>query len=583
MTDEAITPEIIELILRTCRVPQCSDVYSLAPRGHRIGFYFQQRRAVLLAAAIAGRTGHEQLKTKRIAVIGGGATGLSFLLAIMSQGAKQVSLYEAADSLARKGTGASHRLVHPNYNRWPLLGSMDVFTSLPELNWYAASGDKVAAQLSDKFKDEHAELISDRVNFGHKVEEIAERGSSHGNRLKVTFVHGGSKQSEDFDLVVVAAGFGDERSLDWKLADYWTADPNDFDVDVHVRPSTVYGTGDGALIDILRCCAKKPEDAWEIPLGMIARLRDPAANTIVRDSDKVLLRQTPFTEVEKRIQKHEESVRSIAWAMSRSDLAAMERYAKAEEKFYHDCIRSVLKESRSTRDFLESLLKPAVLSPRRPILCGTLGSPFEPTAAPINKLILAYLLESNRIEFVSRTRKAQVTELTKQKKRIAAGNVQSIAICRFGAVRNFPCKSGKAKPPNGIRVKLKNGGGMASETGVEADLIDALSGITGGGYIFFDGMPDPLTKARHSSNPIGATQVTRNRNIGVLRGFAVDELKASDVDIKSDSQGSKWVICTPLEDADITKKLNSLGGLDGNFLGLPIVVAKEIRVSKDRF
>jgi hypothetical protein len=58
MPDPEITPEILELILRTSRVKRCDGVYSLAPRGHRIGIYFQQSYAAprVSARARAGLT-----------------------------------------------------------------------------------------------------------------------------------------------------------------------------------------------------------------------------------------------------------------------------------------------------------------------------------------------------------------------------------------------------------------------------------------------------------------------------------------------------------------------------------------------
>ena len=129
MPDTEITPEVLELILRTSRVKGCQDLYSLAPRGHRVGIYFQQRRATLLAAALGSRLGREKLAESRIGIVGGGVSGLTFLLAIKNRGADNAFLYEAEDDVLTIGAAASHRLVHPNYNRWPMLGSMDVLLS----------------------------------------------------------------------------------------------------------------------------------------------------------------------------------------------------------------------------------------------------------------------------------------------------------------------------------------------------------------------------------------------------------------------------------------------------------------------
>ena len=76
------------------------------------------------------------------------------------------------------------------------------------------------------------------------------------------------------------------------------------------------GAGDGALIDIIRACAKHPAGAWQLPLEMIARIRKDAALTIPKDSRRtaIPLRRLGFSEIEKKIQAHEESVRCMAWS-----------------------------------------------------------------------------------------------------------------------------------------------------------------------------------------------------------------------------------------------------------------------------
>ncbi|WP_338693250.1 hypothetical protein V5279_43495 [Bradyrhizobium sp. 26S5] len=576
-----IAPEIVELILRTSRVKGCSEVYSLAPRGHRVAFYFQQRRATLLAAAITNRIGRDALKTRKICIIGGGASGLTFLLAISNEGAENVSLYEAGKKIVTRGARAKHRLVHPNYNRWPLLGSMDVFTSLPVLNWYAESAEHVVKQLQERIATDYDDLISNSVKTKHKAKRVTQGDASLAHRLNVTFDVEGSEVREDFQIVVIAAGFGDENGMAWGFKDYWTKE-EDFDEDTHSRPCTVYGVGDGALIDIVRCCAKKPDDAWRIPLGTIARLRPQHATTLFRDNREVKVRPPIFEPMEKKIQAHEESIRSVAWAMSRSSEKTSNSYAEDEESFYLSCVSDLQRDKRTLIRFLDDSFKPIAPDHLKPVLVGTLQSAFEPTSAPINKLLLAYLIAAKRIIYSPRDRAQQSSELDLWKSEDPTVKREKITICRFGAAKNFPAKKpGKGRktkskaafPAKGIEVAI-GPKIIFAETDTEANLIDALSGVTGGEYVLFDAMPHRLTLARYGEDKDEVTRDTMEKNKPILMSFARDNLDAETVTFhpRSDKQSAKWVIFTALTDEEVRQRLLPLGGLDGNFFGAPIVL-----------
>jgi hypothetical protein len=586
MSNSELTPEILELILRTSRVKGCHAVYALAPRGHRVGIYFQQRRATLLAAAITSRLGADELARSKIGIIGGGVSGLTFLLAMKSEGAENTFLYEAADRILTTGNGASHRLVHPNYNRWPLLGSMDMFTNLPTLNWHADSADQVVSQLRQQIEEEYGELIKNCVKFQHVAKRVIQRDIDElTNPLRVTFETSKGEERADFRIVVIAAGFGDEDCTKWGFGDYWKRDPENYDVDQHKRPTAIYGTGDGALIDTIRCCAANPDDAWRMPLGTIARLRSGNAITIRRDSTtSVERRANPFTSFEKKIQSHEEHIRSTAWTATKRDDVVGNAYAEQESRFYRGCIKEF---SQSLRDFLEIQLKPLVLDPRlRPVMIGTLKEPFEPTSAPINKLLLAYLLETDRIAFDQRERRAIEAELERCSRESAPDRNKKIVICRFGATRNFPITN-EPPPSHGISVRLENDntGAITKETDIEAQFVDALSGVTGGEYVYFDAMPHPLTKARFDGDSLAKIGDIRRRNKPILTSFAKQHLEADDVRLEQaeNKDKPKWVITTALSDDAITEKLTFVGGLDGNFLGAPIVVADSARSEKGNF
>jgi hypothetical protein len=544
-----------------------------------VGYYFQQRRATLLAAAIKSRIGSEKLESYSIGIVGGGVSGLTFLLTIMNEGAKEVCLYESGTELIARGVRSKHRLLHPNYNRWPLLGSMDVFTSLPVLNWHAASADSVISLMQNEISAKFADRVTDHVRFNHKVKRILQRSDALAKPLQVEFVTSGITKTQDHNLIVIAAGFGDEGAAAWGLNDYWTEDAINFDENTHQRQCTVYGAGDGALIDIIRACAKSPSEAWRMPLELIAHLRAPEATTIQKDSlrqKNIHLRLPAFTAIERKIQSHEENIRSMAWSISRNDPAVTDQYAQEEQDFYFGLIKELEKNRQGILQKLNVFLKPVAASPNlRPVLVGTKINGFEPTSAPINKLLLALLLHTGRVRFEQREKLISEAELTAWSIAPATERTKAIVVCRFGATKNFPLAGlASVRPPLGVVVEIE-GSGPVTETEAEANLIDALSGITGGEYVYFNSMPDPIVRARNGLDQEGATWDTRSDNSRILQSFARQHLDAEVLlSPRASSDGPKWVLRTSLNDDEIRERLIRVGGIDGNFLGAPIVISR---------
>jgi hypothetical protein len=577
MAEHRVAPEILELVRRTSAVRGCDSVFSLAPRGHRVGFYFQQRRATLLAKALQDRLGADKLKSAKIAVVGAGVTGVSFFLSLLHYGAKNAFLYEASDGFLKTGSTAVHRLIHPNYNRWPMLGSMDIFTSLPVLNWCADTAKGVAEQLQSSIKANYSEKITNRFKPHYRCVTITQRGRELTNSVKVQFECNGMKKEDDFEIVVLSVGFGDEACKAWGLEDYWTAERVPFDADRHRRAARVFGTGDGALIDILRCCAKTPDKAWEIPLGLIGGLRDEAASVLQQDIQRANLepRTLPFSDWEVEIQQHEESIRSASWHMvKKSDATVTDLYVEQEGSFYRNLVGRLQINEPGICAFLESRLKPIAEAAFKPKLVGAIAAPFEPTSAPINKLLVAYLLVTGRIvyEFKKRGETEALLSQIKTADRDAAA--ATIEICRYGTSRNFP-SSGTAGGKNAVSVAVESNGTRteSEETNLEGELIELLSGLSGGEYVYFDAMPHPLEVAQNGHHKGQMTQSTRKRFMPTVVDFARRVLEG-DVTLKDTPP--RWVVHTALKPERIKEVLRLLGGIDGVFCGAPIVVTHKV-------
>lgn len=222
----------------------------------RITFFSQQVRALELAYALQ----REQFirENARIAVIGGGAAGVTFAAAIALQGGASVSLFEQADRLLPLQGAASRRRIDPHIYEWPKPNSSHEIAHLPILDWRSGSAVEVRASVLREFDQLHAALEQKpTIRLRHTVTGVVPRGSG----FQVHFTHdaptGGRQDAvHEFDLVVLAIGFGIElRSPipNTQTESYWhDAGVPEASIDGNPAPTFfVSGNGDGGLIDLI--------------------------------------------------------------------------------------------------------------------------------------------------------------------------------------------------------------------------------------------------------------------------------------------------------------------------------------------
>lgn len=134
---------------------------------------------------------------------------------------------------------------------------MDPITSLPLLNWHAGTASEVIDQIRAAF---------DKIlNDNRELEVVKDRPIS-----KIIKTNGGYKLvsltdcegvDESFQRVIICSGFATEKALDKYNASYW--DASDVAKMSGAAPLDIHGTGDGALIDLIRACTKYPSvDPW---------------------------------------------------------------------------------------------------------------------------------------------------------------------------------------------------------------------------------------------------------------------------------------------------------------------------------
>ncbi|MBZ9907742.1 NAD(P)/FAD-dependent oxidoreductase [Mesorhizobium sp. BR115XR7A] len=244
-------------------------VFVLGSLSKGVTVYQQQARALNLAWALRELNVHKGRALAKVAVIGGGAAGLTFASAISSFPGVQVTLFEQRWDLCPLQQGSDTRWLHPFIYHWPAVGSRRPSASLPVLNWNAGRASDVAAKMLDAFGDrctenERNSRLVPNVFLGlgylkvdalrGEVEWLGLAGDRAGRHFRAG-EPAGNRQA--FDTIIVAAGFGLEAGQLTQEAiasgSYWRNDTLGQPVLTGARPVfVVSGHGDGGLVDLCR-------------------------------------------------------------------------------------------------------------------------------------------------------------------------------------------------------------------------------------------------------------------------------------------------------------------------------------------
>lgn len=243
-------------IIAGARISAHPGAYVLGIDDTRITFFSQQVRALELAHALQ----HEHLfhANARVAVIGGGAAGITLAAALALQGGTSVHLFEKAHRLLPLQGDTQRRRLDPHIYDWPNPDADHELAQLPILDWRSGSAidvrDAVLREFGEvQFATEGRLVLNER----HEVHAIA----PNAGRFTLTFERegpSGVRQSanQEFDIVVLAIGFGIEPRFaipHTETASYWRdAGVPGADIDGNPRPTfLVSGNGDGGLIDLI--------------------------------------------------------------------------------------------------------------------------------------------------------------------------------------------------------------------------------------------------------------------------------------------------------------------------------------------
>lgn len=347
-----------KLYLDAAKVEGKPGIYFIGPFGRRVSFASQQRRALntIWALEKAGKIREGQ----DIAVVGGGLAGLTAAVALAAR-KYSVWLYESRPRVLNAQALTMHRYVHPTVNFWPEK-NLDATTQFPFMDWYA----NVCAPVVKGIRDEWEEFFQDRLTdiyTSTKVEKVTINSGPNDQPLVTIEACGDGPDEKTFDAVVFATGFGTETIVAGMDANsYWNEDY--LPENSRTKPILISGTGDGGLIDALRCVHK------EFKLGQLAVT---FAAMLDRTSMNAKLRDT------------EAKVQEYAGKLDDEKAAAKygELYPELLQKMDTGC-RNFLNASLIKRD-----------PPLR--LVGQLSSPYSMNAAPVHKLIIAHAIDAGAI------------------------------------------------------------------------------------------------------------------------------------------------------------------------------------------
>lgn len=221
-------------------------VFLLGAFEERITFIAQQSRALNLIRSLCE---FGILTTKsRIAIIGGGISGVTASLASHIVGAKEIYVFERANNILTFQSNASHRYIHPYIYDWPSTIYDKQKTELPFLNWSAGYANEVLKEIKTSFEEIINTNDIQNISIVKNAEVISlENGQNY--RIKTSE----PKVYSNFDLVIIAAGQGEEVNK-YEVEDhktYWEKD----DLEENLPEDTevlIAGCGDGALVDIIR-------------------------------------------------------------------------------------------------------------------------------------------------------------------------------------------------------------------------------------------------------------------------------------------------------------------------------------------
>ena len=233
-------------IIANTHVPDTHSVFFLGCFDGRVTLYSQQVRALNLVAAILDQ--NMVREDGRVAIVGGGAAGITAAVAFakVAPRLKAIHVYETASEVLHLQQ-TSGRYLHPHNYDWPAAAASSPVAGLPILNWTAGPARDVQAHLLRQF-DELKDASTIELFTANRVERVTPFKYSQAR----VDVEGRKDKSLVYDVVILAIGFGLERSAGTDTPSYWSSTGLEEAI-IAPDPVEIFvsGNGDGGLVDFM--------------------------------------------------------------------------------------------------------------------------------------------------------------------------------------------------------------------------------------------------------------------------------------------------------------------------------------------
>ena len=231
-----------------------AGVFGIGLGARRGTFQSQQLRGFNLPYLL--ETSSKVSGGKKVAVIGASFAGIAAATGFCLRDC-DVTIIEAQDYAFPLFTGNTQRPIHPNLFKWPSPESKVMMTDLPACNWQYGTPNEVIKQIMGPWPCTN----EPRCIYGMRVERLLKgvKDQIHLTAKKSGKREGKSAFEDMFDIVVIATGFGREAEVTGiESPRYWALDDLDQDLNsaATVKQYLVSGTGDGAIIDLVRVATR---------------------------------------------------------------------------------------------------------------------------------------------------------------------------------------------------------------------------------------------------------------------------------------------------------------------------------------
>lgn len=247
----AITAPPFDDWIKIAQHPYSQHLFFLGTADQRITLYSQQVRALHLIHALSEK-GYLRDKPQ-VAVVGAGAAGITAALALATLEI-DVDLIERSEDVLHLQS-ASTRLLHPHIYDWPRCGSLRRDAVLPFLGWGQMSGGDVCRSMRLDFAAAQQRYPRMHLLNGQSLNEL--KLNSAGGWTVVLATAKGLRE-QDYDIVILALGFGDEEGVgDAPAHDYWKGQAITTASETERMSYLLSGNGDGGLADAMTLLIKE--------------------------------------------------------------------------------------------------------------------------------------------------------------------------------------------------------------------------------------------------------------------------------------------------------------------------------------